>query len=114
MTEGACDVHRLLQHHDAEWDPRDPADEANDAEDREDDEHDCGAIVVSDEVIYRCADAQYDLHDACYPDELFRERSCSEEIAPRRGEGNAENEEEEYKGVRVQREGVGVVVDARP
>ena len=112
MSIPTRDVHRRLQHHDTEWDPRNPAHEANHAKNRKQQEDNRGAVVMPREVVRCSREAKDDVQDASDPDELLGEVPREEKVGPRKEEGEHEHEGEEDDSVGIEGEGVGAAVDA--
>lgn len=94
-------IHGLLQHDDCEWNARDPTDEAYDGEHGKNGENNTGTPQTSVEVVGSGSDGQYAVEDSSNPDKLFSEGTRSEEVGPRKGEGDTQDEGEENDGVGV-------------
>ena len=62
------------------------------------------------EVVHRGPNSEYNIQNARDPDELFREGTRRQEITPRDHECDAQDEDEEDQGVRVERKGILAVV----
>lgn len=58
----------------------DPGVEAEGGEDAEDEKYNASGVVVAGEHVDGCHEAEDNVEDAAYPDELLRESACDPEV----------------------------------
>ena len=105
-------VHGLLEHNHAERNSGYPAHETDDGEDTEYGENHSSRIIVLHKVVYCRSDAEDDMQDARYPDELLCKSSSYCEVGPRQDQSNDEDEDKEDNGVSVEGKVVACVVNS--
>jgi hypothetical protein len=103
------DVHAGLKHRHREGYTWNPADEAYDGEEGEDDPCHPEMLV---QVIDCSANGECDVQNTGYPDELLCEGSGHKEVCPGESKCDADDENEEDKGVGVEGEVIIAVIDA--
>jgi len=104
-------VHASLQHQNSKRYSRDPADKTDDGKDSEDCENNACAPQMPPKVVDCCSHRRSDVKYSREPDKLLGKGACGHEIAPRKYERNAEDENEEDEGICIEGEVVAVWTD---